>query len=339
MEIKTILNQLLSGHDLRHQEMIDVMTGIMTGQFSDAQIAGFLIALRTKGETVDEIAAAARVMRELSSRVSVNESNLIDTCGTGGDGANTFNISTTTAFVAAAAGAHVAKHGNRSVSSQSGSADLLEKAGVNLELNPEQVASCISSIGIGFMFAPLHHSAMKYAIGPRKELGVRTIFNLLGPLTNPASAPHQLLGVFDRQWLLPMAEVLQQLGSQHVLVVHSEDGLDEISLSAATYVAELKDNTITQYQITPEQFGFEKIAIDTLAVTDTEHSYQTVMSVLENRPGPALDIVCLNAGAAIYTSGLSDDIGSGIEKARDAIASGAAKDKLLSLVTFTNDIQ
>ncbi len=334
MDYKSTLNQLLNHHDLSSDEMTQIMRMIMTGECTDAQIAGFLIALRQKGETVDEITAAAQVMRELSQKVLIDVPHLIDTCGTGGDGANTFNISTTVAFVAAAAGAKVAKHGNRSVSSKSGSADLLEKAGVKLDMSADDIARCVKKTGIGFMFAPMHHSAMKHAIGPRKELGVRTIFNVLGPLTNPASAPNQLLGVFDRQWLVPLAKVLKQLGSEHVLVVHSEDGLDEISLSAATYIAELKEGSISEYTITPEEFGFERIDIKQLAVSSIEDSLNTFHSVLNNNPGPALDIVCLNAGAAIYTAGLSNSIAEGIEQAKQALASGKAKNTLEKLTQF-----
>lgn len=335
MDYKTTLNHLLAHQDLSFDDMTQIMRMIMTGECTEAQIAGFLIALRQKGETVQEITAAATVMRELSHKVNIDVPHLIDTCGTGGDGANTFNISTTVAFVAAAAGANVAKHGNRSVSSKSGSADLLEKAGVKLDMLPEDIGRCVTDVGIGFMFAPMHHSAMKHAIGPRKELGVRTIFNLLGPLTNPASAPNQLLGVFDKQWLVPLAQVLQQLGSQHVLVVHSEDGLDEISLSAATDIAELKDGAISEYQITPEQFGFKRIDIKELAVDSIEDSLNTFHAVLNNNAGAALDIVCLNAGAAIYTAGLTDSIADGIEHAKQAIASGEAKKTLERLIQFS----
>lgn len=338
MTITQTLNTLLSGNHLSSDEMTQTMNDIMTGHCTDAQIAGFLIALRLKGETVDEITAAAKVMRSLSSKVTIDTPHLIDTCGTGGDGTNTFNISTTTAFVVAAAGANVAKHGNRSISSKSGSADLLEAAGIKLDLTSDQIASCIEQIGIGFMFAPMHHSAMKYAITARKELGVRTLFNLLGPLTNPASAPHQLLGIFDRHWLLPVAEVLQQLGTKRVLVVHSADGMDEISLSAATHVAELKDGDIKQYDITPEQFGLQLIDISDICVRSTEESLQTFYSVLDNQPGPALDIVCFNAGAAIYTAGLAEDIQSGIELAQAAIANGSAQAKFQQLKELSQSL-
>ena len=249
MDIQSAIKLVIEGSDLPKDDMHAVMHAIMTGECTPAQIAGFLVGLRMKGETIDEITAAAQVMRELSTKVVANSNHLIDTCGTGGDGANTFNISTTSAFVVAAAGASVAKHGNRSVSSNSGSADVLEAAGVKLDVTPEQVAQCISDVGIGFMFAPSHHSAMKYAIGPRRELGIRTLFNILGPLTNPADAPNQVLGVFSDIWLEPLAEVLKQLGSQHVMVVHSNDGMDEISISAPTQIAELVNNEIKTYSM------------------------------------------------------------------------------------------
>jgi len=286
-----------------------------------------------KGETVEEIAAAAQVMRELSVRVEVSDlEHLVDTCGTGGDASHTFNISTTGAFVAAAAGARVAKHGNRSVSSKSGSADVLEAAGVNLELTPAQVAECVRKLGVGFMFAPKHHSAMKHAIGPRREMGVRTVFNLLGPLTNPAGAPNQVLGVFSADWLEPLAQVLHRLGSRHVLVVHAEDGLDEISIGAPTQVAELKDGTVRSYALQPEQFGFQRGDIKALAVDGAQQSLAIMLSVLDGVPGAARDIVLLNAGAAIYVSGLAASLQAGIDQAKQAIDSGAARAKLNDLV-------
>ncbi|MEO1924528.1 MAG: anthranilate phosphoribosyltransferase, partial [Gammaproteobacteria bacterium] len=252
MDIKTAINEVINCNDLSRTDMHMVMKTIMQGEATPAQIGGLLVALRLKGESVDEITAAAEVMRELAEKVNIDKTHLVDTCGTGGDGANTFNISTTSAFVVAAAGAKVAKHGNRSVSSKSGSADVLEAAGVNLELNAKQVESCVENVGIGFMFAPMHHSAMKHAIGPRRELGIRTLFNVLGPLTNPAGAPNQVIGVFSKDWLAPLAETLKQLGSEHVLVVHSDDGLDEISISAKTNIAELNNGQINNYQIKPE---------------------------------------------------------------------------------------
>ena len=332
MNIQHALKQVIGGTDLSRSDMTSVMNAIMTGECTDAQIAGFLVALRLKGETVDEITAAAEVMRSLSSKVDVNADYLVDTCGTGGDGANTFNISTTCAFVVAAAGARVAKHGNRSVSSNSGSADLLEAAGVNLALTPEQVAECIEEIGIGFMFAPAHHSAMKHAIAARKEMGVRTIFNVLGPLTNPASAPNQVMGVFDRSLLEPISSVLKKLGSRQVMVVHSIDGLDEISISAPTHIAELKNEMLSTYQIQPEDFGLQTAPIETIAINGVEDSLNTMHEIFDNRSGPARDIVCLNAGAAIYVSGIAETLKQGIEKADDVIANGLAKQKLNDLI-------
>ncbi|MDP2707587.1 MAG: anthranilate phosphoribosyltransferase [Burkholderiales bacterium] len=323
----------LSGDDMRA-----VMRLIMTGQATPAQIGGFLIGLRMKGETVEEIAAAAGVMRELATHVDVSGSHLVDTCGTGGDGASTFNISTASAFVVAAAGGKVAKHGNRSVSSKSGSADVLEAAGVSLDLTPEQVARCVNEVGVGFMFAPKHHGAMKHAIGPRREMGVRTIFNLLGPLTNPANAPNQVLGVFTKAWVEPLAQVLQRLGSEHVLVVHAEDGMDEISIGAATHVAELKDGRVKVYTIEPEQFKMKRGEVSKLAVTSPAESLVMIEAVLNNEPGPACDIVALNAGAAIYAAGLQPDLDAGIRAAQDVIASGAARKKLHDLVALSKKL-
>ncbi|SMG63975.1 anthranilate phosphoribosyltransferase [methanotrophic bacterial endosymbiont of Bathymodiolus sp.] len=334
MNIQTALQAVLDKQDLTRSEMRDVMRSIMSGDATSAQIAGFLIALRCKGETVAEITAAAEVMRTLTTRVEIQGEHIIDTCGTGGDGANTFNISTTCAFVVAAAGGIVAKHGNRSVSSRSGSADVLEAAGVNLDLSAEQVAQCVNSIGVGFLFAQKHHGAMRYVAATRKEMGVRTLFNLLGPLANPAAAPNQLIGVFAKQWLEPLAQVLKTLGSQHVLVVNAEDGLDEISIASETSVAELNNGEITTYTITPEQFGLQRADLADLAVNDVAHSLAVVKSVLDNQPGPALDIVILNAGAAIYAAHLANSLATGINKAKEVIASGAAKEKLNALVNF-----
>jgi len=319
--------------------MTEVMRTVMTGGATPAQIGGFLVGLRMKGETVEEIAAAAQVMRELVSRVEVTGTHLVDTCGTGGDARGTFNVSTCCAFVVAAAGAQVAKHGNRSVSSRSGSADVLEAAGVNINLTPEQVAQCVTRVGVGFMFAPLHHGAMKHAIGPRREMGVRTIFNLLGPLTNPAGAPHQLIGVFSDQWLEPLAQVLSRLGSRHVLVVHGEDGLDEISIGAPTQVAELKDGAVRRYTLDPERFGLQRADIDSLVVKDAAESLTMLRAVLADTPGAARDIVLLNAGAALYTAGVADSIEQGLQKARTVIANGAAQSRLEDLVKLTNEFK
>jgi len=336
MNIQQAIAKLLEAQSLTADEMSDVMNEIMTGKATDAQIGGFLIALRLKGETVDEITAAAQVMRNLATPVAIQADNLVDIVGTGGDGSSTFNISTASCFVVAAAGGHVAKHGNRSVSSKSGAADVLEAAGVNLNISPEQIKACVEELGVGFMFALKHHGAMKYAIGPRKEMAVRTVFNVLGPLTNPAGAPNQLLGVFNQDLVRPLAEVLKQLGSQHVLVVHAADGLDEISIATPTFVAELKDGNITEYTIQPEDFGFTQQPLDSIKVDTAAQSLAMLKGVLANEPGTARDIVCLNAGAAIYASGLSDSLATGIDKARDVIASGAALEKLTALIEKTN---
>ena len=335
MTMQTALQLLLDKENLSARQMHQVMRLIMSGGATPAQIAGFLIALRCKGETVTEIAAAAEVMRELATRVEVAGEHLIDTCGTGGDGANTFNISTTCAFVVAAAGGQVAKHGNRSVSSRSGSADVLELAGVNLDLHPEQVARCIEEIGVGFLFAPKHHGAMQYTSIPRREMGVRTLFNLLGPLSNPAGAPNQLIGVFARQWLEPLARVLQKLGSEHVLIVHADDGLDEISIAAPTGVAELHNGRIETYSITPEQFGVARADLSALAVDSVAASLQILEAVLDDQPGPARDIVMLNSGAAIYAANITPTLAEGVTKAGQMLASGAAKAKLSALIAFS----
>lgn len=335
MDMPTAIKAVTENRDLAGEEMTQVMRLIMTGEATPAQIGGFLVGLRMKGETVDEIAAAAGVMRELATRVSVQGEHLVDTCGTGGDAAGTFNISTASAFVVAAAGGQVAKHGNRSVSSQCGSADVLEVAGVNLDLTPEQVARCVEEVGVGFMFAPKHHSAMKHAIGPRREMGVRTIFNVLGPLTNPAGAPYQVLGVFSAQLLVPLAEVLKKLGSKHVLVVHAEDGMDEISIGAPTHVAELKDGKVDSYTITPEQFGLQRAEVATLKVETAEESLAVIQNLLNNQPGPARDIVLLNAGAAIYAADLVPSLEAGVKRAAEVIADGSAAAKLDALVKLS----
>jgi len=336
MDIATAIASVVEKRDLSAADMEAVMRSIMTGQATPAQIGGFLIGLRMKGETVDEIAAATKVMRELATRVDIGGAHLVDTCGTGGDGASTFNISTASAIVAAAAGARVAKHGNRSVSSSSGSADVLEAAGVKLDLTPAQVAACVDQVGVGFMFAPQHHSAMKHAIGPRKEMRVRTLFNLLGPLTNPAGAPNQVLGVFSSDWVEPLAEVLRQLGSEHVLVVHAEDGLDEISIAAATRVAELRDGKIKAYTITPEDFGLQRADLSEIAVGNAEQSLAMIKSVFDDQPGPARDIVRLNAGAAIYAAGLAGSLADGVALATEVIASGKATQTYQALIDTSN---
>ena len=336
MDMQKAIQTVLDKKNLSRDEMKQVMRLIMGGDATPAQIGGFLIALRCKQETVDEIAAAAEVMRELATPIEISGDHIVDTCGTGGDGANTFNISTASAFVVAAAGGKVAKHGNRSVSSKSGSADVLEAAGVNLDLSPEQVAQCVNKIGVGFLFAPHYHGAMKHAIGPRKEMGVRTLFNLLGPLSNPAGAPNQLIGVFSKHWIEPMAQVLQKLGSKHVLIVSAEDGLDEISISSPTHIAELKDGKITTFVITPEQFGINNGSLSDLSVTDAKSSLKKINSVLDNLDGPAKDIVLLNAGAAIYAANITDSFETGINTARKVIENGSAKAKLEALIEITH---
>lgn len=327
------ISKLAERENLSEAEMSSVMRQIMTGTATDAQIGGFLIALRMKGETVDEITAAAGIMRELATPVPISDVHLVDTCGTGGDGSGTFNISTTCAFVAAAAGARVAKHGNRSVSSSSGSADVLAAAGVHLDLSPAQVAECVRSAGMGFMFAPQHHGAMRHAIGPRREMGVRTIFNLLGPLTNPAAAERQVIGVFDDAWRRPLAEVLRRLGSRHVMVVHADDGLDEISIAAPTQVAELKEGEIREYTLQAKDFGLiQRSGLEAIKASDVQASLTLMKAVLTAEPGAARDIVLLNAGAAIYVSGICDSLAAGVERAAAVIDDGSAGRHLALLV-------
>jgi len=339
MDMKQALNAVVGGQNLTEEQMAGVMEIIMTGGATDAQIGGFLVALRLKGETIDEITGAARVMRQLATKVEVKGDNLVDTCGTGGDGANIFNVSTAAAFVVAAAGGQVAKHGNRSVSSSTGSADVLEAAGVNLSLTAEQVAKAVEEIGVGFMFAPAHHSAMKHAIGPRKELAMRTIFNMLGPITNPAGVQNQVLGVFNGELCKPLAEVLGRLGSNHVLVVHAEDGLDEISLQGKTRVAELINGEVNEYFISPEDFGIASQSLDGLAVDSAEQSLNLIKDALSKRETAegkkAADMIALNAGAAIYASNLSSSLAEGIAMAEDAISTGLALEKLNELAAFT----
>ncbi len=335
MDMPAAIRAVTEGRNLSAQEMTAVMRAIMSGQATPAQIGGFLIGLRMKGETVDEIAAAAQVMRELAARVEVDRTHLVDTCGTGGDAASTFNISTASAFVVAAAGGKVAKHGNRSVSSRSGSADVLEAAGVRLDLSPAQVAECVARVGVGFMFAPMHHGAMKHAIGPRREMGVRTLFNILGPMTNPAGAPHQVIGVFSPAWLAPVAQVLRKLGSRHVLVVHGEDGMDEISVASATQVAELRKGEIRSYAIAPEDFGMQRGDPEALKVDSAGESLALIESVFSGAAGPARDIVALNAGAAIYAADLVDDLKSGVARAREVLDNGEAGARLRALAELS----
>lgn len=333
MDIKQAIARVVDGHDLDHASMTACMDAIMTGQATPAQIAGFLVGLRLKGETVTEIAAAAEVMRTLASGVDLGAlEHTVDIVGTGGDASSTFNVSTTSIFVAAAAGCCVAKHGNRSVSSKSGAADVLEAAGLRLDLTPEQVAQCVREVGVGFMFAPAHHGAMKFAVGPRRELGIRSIFNVLGPLTNPAGVTRQVLGVFAEHLLLPLAEVLQRLGATHVLVVHARDGLDEISIAERTDIAELKEGVITRYSVAPEDFGLERNPLDAIRVEDPAQSLSLLTAVLDNQPGPARDIVVLNAGAAIYAADVVDSFTEGVRLADDVIAQGAARERFNALI-------
>ena len=337
MDIVSAIKKVTAREDLSTDEMISVMQGIMGGETTDAQNAAFLVGLQMKGVKASELLGGATVMRELSAKVQLSEdANLVDTCGTGGSGANKFNVSTASALVAAAAGARVAKHGNRGATSKSGSADVLEAAGVNLAITAEQVGQTIDSVGVGFMFAPAHHSAMKHVITARKEIGVRTVFNLLGPLTNPAAAPNQVMGVFDAQWIPTILDVLKSLGSQHVIVVAAEDGLDEISIAAATRVGELKDGEIGEYMITPEELGISRHTdFKSLQIDSAEESLALLRQALVNEHPAASDIVVLNAGAAIYVAGLADSIQAGVEKARSVLESGAALAKLDELVSFT----
>ena len=330
------LQRVIEHREIFHDEMVSLMRQIMGGEVSSVMIAAILTGLRVKKETIGEIAAAASVMRELSTPVKLPyDRHFVDIVGTGGDSAHTFNISTTSIFVAAAAGAKVAKHGGRSVSSSSGSADVLEALGANINLSPEQVAACIEATGIGFMFAPNHHSAMKHVAPVRREMGVRTIFNILGPLTNPASAPNTLMGVFHPDLVGIQVRVMQRLGAERVLVVHGKDNLDEISLGAATLVGELKNGEILEYEVHPEDFGLQMQSARHLRVGNAEESKAMLLGVLENKPGAAREVVCLNAGAALYVSNLADSIGDGILKAREAIASGAARAKVDAFVEFT----
>ncbi|MDG2502555.1 MAG: anthranilate phosphoribosyltransferase [Porticoccaceae bacterium] len=339
MDIKQALEVVVNGENLSAADMRDVMRQIMTGNASEAQIGGFLVALRMKGESIDEIAGAVEVMRELATGVKVSGDGLVDIVGTGGDDSNLFNVSTASTFVVAAAGGRVAKHGNRSVSSNSGAADLLEAAGVNLDLTPEQVALCVQELGVGFMFAPAHHSAMKHAIGPRRELSLRTIFNILGPMTNPAGVTRQLIGVYDKALCKPMAEVLGRLGAEHIMVVHSADGLDEISIATETHVAEFKDNLITEYTVAPEDFVAQRQSLEGLDVENAEQSLALITDALGKRHGTnaskAADLIALNAGAALYVAGCARDIKEGVTMAQDAIGSGLARAKINDLATFT----
>ncbi|HBO13241.1 MAG TPA: anthranilate phosphoribosyltransferase [Halieaceae bacterium] len=336
MSLKDALAVLAEGRDLDGHAMAEVIRTVMTGGATDAQIGALLLGLRAKGETIEEIAAAARVMRELATPVTVpGNFDLVDLVGTGGDGANLFNVSTAATFVAAAGGARVAKHGNRSVSSTSGSSDVLETLGVPLDLTPEQIARAIAEVGVGFMFAPAHHSAMRHAIGPRRELGMRTLFNVLGPLTNPAGVRRQVLGVFDGALCEPLAKALGELGSEHALVVHGEDGLDELSLAAPTQVAELRDGAVRCYTVTPEELGIERRPVDGLTVGSADASARLIRAALAGDNEDAAALIALNAGATLYVAGIAGSLADGVRLAEDLIATGQAAEKLKAFIDFT----
>jgi anthranilate phosphoribosyltransferase len=339
MEMREALERVVRHIDLNREDMRTLMHRIMTGGCTDAQIGGFLVGLRMKGESIDEITAAAEVMRELASPVDVGVAPLVDVVGTGGDGANLFNVSTAAAFVVAATGAYVAKHGNRAASSASGAADVLEKLGIRIGLPAELVARCVRELNVGFMFAPAHHGAMKHAIGPRRELGLRTIFNILGPLTNPAGARRALIGTFSQRLCRPMAEVLGRLGAEHVLVVHAEDGLDEISLATRTHVTEYRAGEISEYLITPEDLGVESQSLIGLEVASAEESAALIRDALGKRRGAqahkAADLIALNAGAAIYAAGVTATAHAGVALAQDIIHAGLALERIEALAAFT----
>ena len=335
MNIQNAIALAVVGENIEFDDMLDVVRAIMSGDATPAQIAGLLVALNMKGETIDEVTAAASVMRELAVSVSVGSAPLIDTCGTGGDSAHTFNISTAAAFVVAAAGGYVAKHGNRSVSSSSGSADVLEQAGVNIELDPATVALSIEETGVGFMFAPAHHGATRHAVGPRRELGIRTLFNVLGPLTNPAGARLQLVGVFDRRWQTMVVEVLARLGTERAFVVNAKDGLDEISNGSVTTVAELRDGEINWFEIDPREYGFDLQPTSSIVARDASHSLDMISKVFNNEPGPAHDIVALNGGAAIYICGLASTLADGIVRAKELLADGSVGARFERFIKFT----
>ena len=339
MDIQTALSRIAEKQNLSREEMVAVMRQIMSAGSTDVQIGAFLLGMRVKGETIDEIVGGVQVLREFASGVTVGGPHLVDIVGTGGDGANLFNVSTAACFVVAAAGGRVAKHGNRSVSSSSGSADVLEAAGVRLDISPEQVALCVDELGVGFMFALMHHSAMRHVSLARKELGLRTLFNVLGPMANPAGLKRQLIGVYDRSLCRPVAEVLQRLGSEHVLVVNSQDGLDEISLAADTHVAELKNGEVCEYELQPEQLGFKREPMQDLVVDGVEASLQLLTAALageqDERSQRAARLIALNAGAALYVAGVANSINEGVALARDTLASGAAAKKLQQLAAMT----
>lgn len=336
MNIREAIGNLTRHVDLTESESASVMEQIMTGEGTPAQVASFLTALRMKGETVEEITGAAKVMREKADRVKVHSDCVLDTCGTGGDQKGTFNISTTAAFVVAACGVTVAKHGNRSVSSRSGSADVLAALGVNIEVPKNKVEECLEKVGIGFLFAPLLHQAMKYAVGPRREIGIRTIFNILGPLTNPAMATHQLIGIYDGELIEPIARVFKNLGTHRAMVVHGEEGLDEISICGPTKVAELRDGQVKSYLFSPEDFGLERRPLEDLRGGSPEECAEILKKVLQGDKGPRRDVVLLNSGAALYICSVADSIALGIQRAQESIDSGKAKEKLDLLVRVSN---
>jgi anthranilate phosphoribosyltransferase len=336
MDMKQAIQTVIDTKDLTEENAYTVAMNVMEGGATDAQISALLVALRLKGETIDEITGFVRAMREKATPIPCSRENLVDTCGTGGDRSGTFNVSTLSGLVAAAAGCNVAKHGNRSVSSQCGSADLLKELGFNLDISAEQVARCIDEQGFGFLFAPMLHKAMKYAIGPRREIGVRTIFNILGPMTNPAKAKRQLLGVFDGSLTEPLCNVLQRLGSDHVMVVHGEDGLDEITLSDKTKVTELKDGQVQTYHIDPEQFGLQKAPVEDIQGGDPAQNKKIALAILQGEKGAPRDMVLLNTGAVMYVGGQAESIEAGIQKTAEVIDSGTALKKLDELVKATN---
>ena len=338
MEIKEALSEIIQGNDLRREDMSSVILQILEGRSTDAQIGAFLVALNIKGESVNEVIGAVNVMRELSEKVEASSHHLVDTCGTGGTGVGIFNVSTAAAFIACACGAKVAKHGNRSATRSSGSADLLEHAGLSLELSPKDVSRCIEEVGVGFMFAPAHHSAMKHTVGPRKEMGLKTIFNLLGPLTNPAGALNQVIGVYAKKWVRPIAEVLKELGSNHVLVVHSKDHLDEISIAEETYVAELINGSIEEYVIGPEDFGFSKKPLDSLMVSSASESLSIIKEGLLDKNYAASSMIAMNAGAALYASGVAGSLKEGVSVAKNCVESGKGLKKLDELVIFSKSL-
>ena len=339
MDIQTALGRIAEKQNLSTEEMVSVMRQIMSAGSTDVQIGAFLLGMRIKGETIDEITGGVQVLREFASGVKVDGPHLVDIVGTGGDGANLFNVSTAACFVVAAAGGRVAKHGNRSVSSSSGSADVLEAAGVRLDISPEQVAQCVNELGIGFMFALMHHSAMRHVSLARKELGLRTLFNVLGPMANPAGLKRQLIGVYDRGLCRPVAEVLQRLGSEHVLVVHSDDGLDEISLAANTHVAELRNGAVSEYTLQPEQLGFKRESMQDLTVDDVSSSLALITAALGGEKDPrsqrAAHVIALNAGSALYVAGLAESVFDGVSIANEMLASGAGLKKMKQLADMT----